>query len=108
METSGICEFCRGSGKHPYPPWCLLDWPCPACKGRGHTADRETPRLPPYRTQEEWRRAYERAAAGLVLMAGEFEPGTPLTPRCEAELEDGDHCNKGRGHDLPCGRIDLR
>ena len=93
MESDDPCWVCDGSGKHPYPPWSLLDWPCMACRLAG-------------RTPQQWRCAYAQAAANLVLMEDEFEPGTPLTPRCEAELDDGGRCQKGRGHDSPCGRID--
>ena len=60
------------------------------------------------RTPEEWKKAYERAHAMLLGMEGDFEPGTPMTPRCEAELDDGRRCNKGRGHRSPCGVMDLR
>jgi hypothetical protein len=30
----GDCSFCGGTGIHPFPPWCLLQWPCPVCRGR--------------------------------------------------------------------------
>lgn len=59
----------------------------------------------PERTDAEWKRCYERAHLALILMEGEFEPGTPMTPRCEAPLIDGGACTKGRGHPGACDRI---